>query len=463
MGDDDRQIMRDIFRDKMSRHSISIVVGLVFFAFYSLTKPYKHFITKSRFVQFLGLFMSPYLITSMVSDPLNSFFRDLIQMTQFLFSTYVCRFHGAEQQENTVTSKYHRLSFKIRKFVGDTGVPTERREYLQRMLRNLYRCLQQLQCSGVTSNAQIDSAITGIQCVVSLPVRRRVIENTPELHQNVDQIIAHYSPNLQQTIRSLTFRTVQRSIGRPCERQILYLTGEPGTGKTTFVRQYAAILKLPIIHVSLADTKAVDDLTGNHYNYNQHVDLPHVSKHPGKIAQAIINDADGCTNAILFFDECHLSMTPSITQFLLGLCDPMTKKILFGDLGYYHSIEDYIFIFAGNSKFKNHALNDRMLLVDFPPVDIGLRVKIAGEHMRKKFERPEDYTTEIKTRVADIVFADKNPGVRTMLRVLDEYYYHLWAVREKWIEGDFEYANLLAAPESALKDTPTERKDDLLC
>ncbi len=288
-------------------------------------------------------------------------------------------------------------------------------------------------------------ALRSIERIISIPQKVKKVE----VHQEkLKELLSNYPETLQKKLTNfangISYRSKQDASTQNF-RQVLYLQGAPGTGKTWFAEHFADVFYelsedksisegLPLIKISLEDVTDLRDLIGQPASRFDDMD-----RKPSKFSQALTNLAKNMRykNAIIVLDEADKFLNSERAAEIRGyltkeIFNLSTKKMKLHDLGVEVDISNYHFILIGNAPIfdASNAFMDRMTVLKFPAFDEEKRIRIAcGEFGKGMSKLDEDIsiTDENFQLILEGVHKDQvqKPGVRSLLKTVEEYIEHL--------------------------------------
>lgn len=212
----------------------------------------------------------------------------------------------------------------------------------------------------------------------------------------------------------------------------LLLLGEPGTGKTWFVNKLAEAYNVPFIKIFLSQIKYKEDLLGGKtHNYGEDKEgalLLALTKHERR-------------GGIIFMDEADKIDLKLIEGLMLSFLDPANNCLEFGKLNNCYPINNYVFVLAANKALDSEPLNDRIKTLKFEKFNLKKRERIALNYVNEtkldKLEIGKENRAKFYADVKTLVKADKNPGIRSLLLIIDDYLRHIKSQKPGWIEEDY--------------------------
>lgn len=263
------------------------------------------------------------------------------------------------------------------------------------------------------------------------------------LDHRVQDLINRYPDDQQPALQLLISAIRDNSISIKGNRVQAYLYGPPGTGKTTFVKQLAEVLGIPMCFISMSSLEP-SQLLGLEYSDDYFGQADEVVL--GKIASCFIES--GFTNPLIFFDEAGEYLSDSTSQsagFDLNalkrqqiqgefkkITDPSSSLLDNKGLGIKLDTSRATFLFASNYPLTNAALLSRITQISLSLLTKGEKTTAAlgslEQSLCEKGEFLPEWEIEGIRKIAleylpYIVDEDekRNPGARTVQAVIQEF------------------------------------------
>lgn len=402
-------------------------------------------------LDFLGLFMSPFLLANLVGDPLRRgiefLYRQLLQMVAIDAVEDATSDPVLEAARTLVIYRAHKPVL----------LAPERRNF-ESMLATIERC-----AANPNFGRQIDATCAAIQTAIALPRAKRPLDASTVQHR-LGGVIDKFSTRLQYTLRLMAHGIVSDSnrADVAAKPRVLYFLGSPGTAKTTTARELAAALGLPLVAIDVQS-----EFLGQMYiqwtvggGNNLIADASKTVPFTQALRQA------ECTNAVLFMDEADKALNstdPRKCSMLLKLFDG-DSTVFLPDLQHPYNVAAHTFILAGNEPIKNKAMQNRMVTIPFDGFNIPARKAIARPYAaarlaRAACEQPPNWDAVVSA----VIFYETNVGIRSMLAVLDLLVEHTVAVHAGWVDEPFDVQR--AYERSAMTEPPagSTQLDAFMC
>jgi len=172
----------------------------------------------------------------------------------------------------------------IEERLGALSLPIEARREVRRALKALR--------GGAGMGPEAHTLKGFLELVCELPWEKRAEERALSLDEVAAALDARHEGLAEVKERVLEHLAVTRLSGRP-QGTVLCLSGPPGVGKTTLVREVAAALGRPFVRVSLGGVHDEADIRGHRRTY--------VASVPGRICDAL--RLAKVKNPVLLLDE----------------------------------------------------------------------------------------------------------------------------------------------------------------
>jgi hypothetical protein len=264
-----------------------------------------------------------------------------------------------------------------------------------------------------------------MRILLDLPQGTTDVDLNDNLISKLQPILERYSPQIQKDIKLLTAKIASSSKMTKGQKAVVYLIGEPGTGKTTFAELFSGALGLPLINI--LDIEKALEVKERLFNYG---DSMNDSFRLSLLTEALRNKP---RNSILFLDELEkvfnrdqskfAMQSVNLESFLHQLLDPNKDTIRLPDLDIEIDISGLIIMAAGNSRLNSSSLNNRMTELEFPCIEKEKRVLIA----QKRFAAQMAVRPTLKScgddtvMIEQIAALDPYCGVRSLEFVVDDY------------------------------------------
>ncbi len=214
-----------------------------------------------------------------------------------------------------------------------------------------------------------------LELVCELPWERRAEERAVSFDEVASALDARHEGLAEVKERVLEHLAVSRLSGEP-QGTVLCLSGPPGVGKTTLVREVASALGRPFVRVSLGGVHDEADIRGHRRTY--------VSSVPGRICDAL--RLAKVKNPVVLLDEIDKlgeGRRGSPEAALLEVLDPEQNKA-FRDhyLEVPLDLSEVLFICTANDpRTLSAPLRDRLEMVELSGYSDAEKLKIARDHL----------------------------------------------------------------------------------
>jgi len=384
--------------------------------------------------------VSPFMLATLFSERIR-------QMGMELFG-----WARGMKKEKTILERV--ISYKIY-IESQEDLPAALKEKIMDLLGEVEKAYETSTCFTGNSLAYAQEAmeknLTGISYLLEIPYKNKSFgdpfnpndKKIKKLQRALDEVKKGYPKEIQTEIDRLAFK-ITTPHGE-ANKTILYLYGPPGTGKTRLAEQLADAFDLPFVQMSASEKKLFADENSTYSDPLQHVNPQRLSAFTKRMLTTTNKEKEKFAQTIVFIDEIDKVLNRStdneygLEEKLLRLLEPSRNSFRLHELDTEIDISKCIFIFAGNKlpdgkKYK--ALLDRVgkiHLKGFSPAD---KEKIAKEKfysvicsMNQTRQTPIKLSKKDKETLETIIQRDKNPGVRQLLKILNEEYAYFLSSR----------------------------------
>ena len=305
---------------------------------------------------------------------------------------------------------------------------------------------------------QLSPVLSLMRTLLELPQNTQQVILTEELKVKLQPVLNRYSDKIQQDMKRFITSIARSSRLAESSKSVLYLVGEPGTGKTTFVQLFSQAMDLPLINI--LDIEKALEFKGPLFQYG---DMMNESFQLSTLTEMLKKKPK---NAILFLDELDkvlsrpmnpmatMMQSVNVQSFLHQLLDPNQKMIKLPDLGIEIDVSGLIIIAAGNEELKSESLRNRMVEVQFPCIESDKRPKIAEKRFATMMKvRPDlQYSEQDADMIRQISAYGSFCGVRSLEFVVDDYVDWKDLQQENWgSRTDFNIAEIFLTHPSSQK------------
>jgi len=203
----------------------------------------------------------------------------------------------------------------------------------------------------------------------------------------------------------------------PCNVRPLYIYGDPGTGKTHFVKELGRILGLPVIPLRT--------LVGDYQQCGEAYDMTSLRTHMNKFSSACIASdtkqfilvVDECESLLQVFSPTAMSMPLEFFLELFGSDEPLMDTCLKRSFPKYY----VLVVFVANALLKSHpsrtakydAFMDRLVTIKFANCSSEQKHRVAVIRNQQKGGLLSD------AQLWHIVHEDTRSGMRGVLAAVD--------------------------------------------
>lgn len=294
-----------------------------------------------------------------------------------------------------------------------------------------------------------------IMRLMGIPSETKQVDIDAQAKEKLAVLLKEVQPNVREAVNDMV-SAISINSKKPrnaqSSRQIFFMLGAPGTGKTRLMSKLANIIGLPLLKMNFAEFKENADFNGPSERWE---DLKKFSLLTRAITSAQTN-APTYKNSIIFIDEVDKAFSPEdiyasfssrtlITQ-VLELLSQDTKYFPLKDLGTSVDVSSYIFVLAGNKPIASAggAIMNRMNVIKFGQIEEADRIKIAcfefGKHTKDLRYPAENHQGVDESAFIDVIKMAQldgtlSVGVRNILSTVSEYAYYM---EKKSILGDMK-------------------------
>lgn len=204
------------------------------------------------------------------------------------------------------------------------------------------------------------------------------------------------------------------------KRGNLGLIGPPGTGKTAIARLLAKIMNLGFSQISFGGITNGDFLKGHSYTY--------IGSQPGEIVKSLKEIKH--KNGVIFIDELEKAVdNKSICSALLHIIDPVQncdfRDNYLGEISI--DLSNLLYVYSMNYVPKDHALNDRLWLIEIDGYSLTDKIKIINSYILPKTLEQYNMSKDsvifpdncIKYFIDKVTTADDR-GIRTIEKYIND-------------------------------------------
>jgi ATP-dependent Lon protease len=294
----------------------------------------------------------------------------------------------------------------------------------------------------------LENYLRNIGLLLNVPSKVKDLSDVEELIlTRMDKLLRLYPDEVKHPVKDVVGLHIDASqkdaLNTDVVKNVLYLWGEPGTGKSFLAEGLAEALDLSLLKLDLKSGK-FEELFGNNF-----FDLM-TSKQAslGRFTKTFLN-LGGKTpvkNSVVVVDEIDKVLNnprgedaENIKTMFLDILSPGEKEFKLRDLGVNIDMTRYFFILVGNQRIDSEALNDRMISIEFKGFNLEAKEEIADIFFRKKLKEANleetDENRAIVSALMDYSHTEKKQvSLRIPFKVIELYV--------KWLKkptGTFDF------------------------
>jgi hypothetical protein len=295
-----------------------------------------------------------------------------------------------------------------------------------------------------------EKQVKWLKKVIQALPRHAIQLDETEYRDSLKVLLKSYPKEFRKQIEEFTYQLKDHSKNTKKDligKNILFILGSPGTGKTRFIERYGDIVGLPSKKVTF---KSVEDLNGGNYHNPQ---VP-----PGVIARSL--EALKATNGLIIIDEVDKVLGGhdlySLKEPLLVLLDPSKPTFLDNGFGvgggYPVDISRLTLIMVGNEipdVLKNTpGMRRRMIVIKMPSLEVTEKKEIARQLLKNQIQknshrqfREEDLTESDTRMLNQICELDKSEGVAIIEKVISDFLFYRERIIEKSAQKGIPVSN----------------------
>lgn len=299
---------------------------------------------------------------------------------------------------------------------------------------------------------KLKNYFTNLEFMLRIPQGvKNLEEDAQNIHTRLEEVLSDYSQSVAAQVRDVVDLQIAASTENDEEssqlrKNVVYLYGDAGVGKTHLAREIARSLAVPIVEFPLAGVSSENFSGRTTYDFTEIIKF-------SKFSESLVQNKPLIKNAVIFIDEAEKTLnsrereSQTLKSLLLKLLDPEQKTWALKELGFEIDTSRFLFIIAGNklikdSEFeteedtKRSAINDRMHLVYVPGYTLDKKINIVNRRLnvvlkdlglqisdqeRQSLKAAVEYDHNIK----------KNKSLRPLLKMLELYGSHLKNLKKK--------------------------------
>lgn len=296
---------------------------------------------------------------------------------------------------------------------------------------------------------QFTPIISVMRVLLDLPQKTQAVHLDANLKTKLKPILDRYSDKLQEDIKTFTIAISRSSKLSNGSKSVLYLLGEPGTGKTTFTESFSGAIGLPLIKIM--DIEKALSVKAPLFQF---ADIINEDFKLSLFSEMLRNQPK---NAVLFLDELDKIFNKlknpmnmgmgmgtfgvNLESFLHQLLDPNKNTIKLPDLDIEIDVSGWILIAAGNKRLDSSSIRSRMTELIFPCIEKEKRPLIAQNRFKTRMLDYPDLQQNQRDleMIQTIVQEDPFCGVRSLEFVVDDYIHWKDLQQANWgMDSDFD-------------------------
>jgi len=306
---------------------------------------------------------------------------------------------------------------------------------------------------GDAHRRTIQKALTLMRAVLNLPREVRLLPPMDKLKTDLEPVFSRFNQEMQDDFKRLTIAIDRSAKLGGTTKSVIYLVGEPGTGKTTFARNYTKALGAHLIEFRNFEEAIKCEAYHSPFGFNDEVmDGFRTTLFTEKLT-GMGGKYKVPKNSVLFLDEidkffqkleipnAHFGKA-HVESFLLQLLDPNLTTITLPDLQIEMDVSGLIVVLAGN-KTLPPALRSRVAEFHFPCIEKHELPKIALKKFYELTSKRKDVTVTDTDLAIVTQIGTSNPycGVRSLEFVVEDYLNHKDTIKADWnLNADFDIA-----------------------
>lgn len=237
-----------------------------------------------------------------------------------------------------------------------------------------------------------------------------------KFNPKIEKVLSLYDDQVAKQIQNFYIQCLISSEIK-ARKNIIYLYGPPGVGKTYLVNQLKNVFELPLVTISNS------------------------KKLKNNSVEDIIKNMCGISNSIIFVDEFDkMEYHSDFRTFILNLCgqnEYQNIKLdqIYSYVTYLFKLQNPIIILAGNKVPHDEAILSRVPIIKFESISKEKKKEIYLNYIKTEishylgFEKYSNlnslhYNSHEKL-IDEIIEKDTSEGVRVGLDILDKYIIHL--------------------------------------